>query len=176
MMSVGQKRSIDSKDLRITFPFSGKIFELSVYVFMWVVYINNKLTLLGFLETAMVFEWSVKWTTGFYACGGLSIINMGLPSLPSKAKACSHGIPFSLSHKLEFLFFFKKDFMYLFLERREGKEKEREKHQCVVASCAPPTGDLTHNPGMWPVWESNQWPFGWEPSLSPLSYTSQGTS
>ena len=41
---------------------------------------------------------------------------------------------------------FKKDFIYLFLE--EGKEKEGEKYQCVVASHAPPTGDLAHNPGM----------------------------
>ena len=24
----------------------------------------------------------------------------------------------------------------------------------------PPTGDLAHNPGMCPDWESNQWPFG----------------
>ena len=40
---------------------------------------------------------------------------------------------------LLFLEFFK-DFMYLFLERGEGKgEREGEKHQCVVASHAPPT-------------------------------------
>ena len=37
-----------------------------------------------------------------------------------------------------------------------------EKHQCVVASHAPPTGDLAHNPGMFPDWESNQRPFGWQ--------------
>ena len=30
----------------------------------------------------------------------------------------------------------------------------------MVASCAPPTGDLAHNPGMCPEWESNQLPFG----------------
>ena len=30
--------------------------------------------------------------------------------------------------------FFKKDFIYLFLESGEGREKEGEKHQCVVAS------------------------------------------
>ena len=45
------------------------------------------------------------------------------------------------------------------MERGERREKEREKHQCVVASCAPPTGDLTHNPGVCPVWECN-----WRPS------------
>ena len=32
---------------------------------------------------------------------------------------------------------------------REG-EREGEKHQCVVASCAPPTGDMARNPGMCP--------------------------
>ena len=46
---------------------------------------------------------------------------------------------------------------YLFLERGEGKEKEREKkHQCVVASHELPTGDLTCNPGMCPDWELNK--------------------
>ena len=42
---------------------------------------------------------------------------------------------------------------------REG-EKEGEKHHCVVASRAPPTGDLAHNPGMCPAWELNQRSFG----------------
>ena len=50
-------------------------------------------------------------------------------------------------------------FIYFFLERGRGWERGGEKHQCVVASHAPPTGDLTHNPGMCPDWESNQWPF-----------------
>ena len=30
----------------------------------------------------------------------------------------------------------------------------------MVASYVPPTGDLGHNPGMCPDWESNQQPFG----------------
>ena len=30
----------------------------------------------------------------------------------------------------------------------------------MVASHVPPTGDLAHNPGMCPDWESNQRPFG----------------
>ena len=38
-------------------------------------------------------------------------------------------------------------------------EREREKHPCVVASRVPPSGDLAHNPGMCPDWESNQRPF-----------------
>ena len=51
------------------------------------------------------------------------------------------------------LFF--KDFIYLFLDRGEGREKEGEKHLCVVTSHAPPTGGLARNPGMCPDWESN---------------------
>ena len=68
--------------------------------------------------------------------------------------------------------FFKKDFIYLFLER--GKGREKEKHQCVVASRAPLTGDpattqacaLTGNPTGDPLVH--------RPALSPLSHTSQG--
>ena len=62
----------------------------------------------------------------------------------------------------DFLFLFFKDlFIYLFLEREEGREKEREKHQCVVISMhAPPTQDLARNPGICPDWELNLQPFG----------------
>ena len=49
---------------------------------------------------------------------------------------------------------FKKDFIYLFLERGEGRENKREsngdmreKHP-LVASHVPPTRDLDGNPGM----------------------------
>ena len=49
----------------------------------------------------------------------------------------------------------KKDFIYLFLERGEGRRDE-EKHQCAVACGLPPTGDLACNPGVCPDWESNQ--------------------
>ena len=68
-------------------------------------------------------------------------------------------------------------FIYLFIYlRKRGREGEREgeKHQCVVASRRPPTGDLAHSPGMYPDWEWNWWPFGSQPTLNPLSYTSQG--
>ena len=47
------------------------------------------------------------------------------------------------------LFYFFKDFISLFLERGEGREK-RGKHQCVVSSHMPPTGHLAYNPGMCP--------------------------
>ena len=46
-----------------------------------------------------------------------------------------------------------KEFIYFFL--REG-----EKHQGIVASRAPPTGGLAHDPGMCPDWELNWRPFG----------------
>ena len=57
---------------------------------------------------------------------------------------------------------FLKDIIYLFIFRQMGREGERqgEKHQCVVASHVPPTGDLAHNPGMCPDWELNWRPFG----------------
>ena len=52
---------------------------------------------------------------------------------------------------------FKKYIFYLFIFRERGREGEREgqKRHCVVASCAPPTGDLAHNPGVYPDWELN---------------------
>ena len=70
--------------------------------------------------------------------------------------------------------FFKKYFIYLFLERGEGREKKRErKHQCVVASLTPPqlgilpttqashlTGNLTGDPLVY------------RPALNPLNHTS----
>ena len=56
---------------------------------------------------------------------------------------------------------FLNDFIYLFFrERGREGEREREKHQCVVASHTTPIVDLAHNPGMCPDWESNQQPFG----------------
>ena len=52
-----------------------------------------------------------------------------------------------LEHKHFFLNIF-----YLFIFRERGREGESEgrKHQCVVASHEPLTGDLAHNPGTYP--------------------------
>ena len=54
--------------------------------------------------------------------------------------------------------YFLKDFIYLFLEREEGKEKEREGNpsMCGCLSHAPPTGD----------WSTNRWPFGLQAGCS----------
>ena len=59
-----------------------------------------------------------------------------------------------------FIYLFIKYFIYLFLDGGMEEDREGEKYQCVVAVCMPPTGDLACNPGMFPDWESNQWPFG----------------
>ena len=50
-----------------------------------------------------------------------------------------------------------------------------EKHQCVVASHTPSTGDLAQNPGMCPDWKSKtDDPLVHSPVLNPLSHNSQG--
>ena len=56
---------------------------------------------------------------------------------------------------ISFSFFFL--WFYLFLEGK-GRRKG-EKHRCLVACHAPPTGDLACNSDMCPEWESNQRPF-----------------
>ena len=56
--------------------------------------------------------------------------------------------------------FFKK-IVYLFIFKQSGKVGERRREISVCGCLSPvPTGDLAHNPGMCPDWESNQWPFG----------------
>ena len=65
-----------------------------------------------------------------------------------------------MSQGLKNILFLFKNFIYLFLEKGEGKKKEGEKHQYVVASHTHPTGDLACNPGLYPDWELNRRPFG----------------
>ena len=50
--------------------------------------------------------------------------------------------------------------IFIFRERIWEGEREGDKHQSVVASHAPPTGDLAHNPGMCPDCDSNEQLFG----------------
>ena len=52
--------------------------------------------------------------------------------------------------------------------RGEGREEEREKNNCVVDnSHTPPTGNLAHNPGICPDWESNLRLLGLQASTQP---------
>ena len=53
-----------------------------------------------------------------------------------------------------------KDFIYLFLERVREGDREGEKHQCVVASHAPPTGNWPTTHACTLGWEWNWRPFG----------------
>ena len=59
------------------------------------------------------------------------------------------------------LFYLKKYFIYLCLDRGKGREKERERDINVrLLLMSPPTGDLACNLGMCPGWELNPSPFG----------------
>ncbi|KAF6078354.1 hypothetical protein HJG60_009198 [Phyllostomus discolor] len=53
-------------------------------------------------------------------------------------------------------FSFKDLFYFIFRQRGREGAREEEKHRCVVASHAPPTGDLARNPGKCPDWELNR--------------------
>ena len=59
-------------------------------------------------------------------------------------------------------YFFLRFYLFLFLQRVEGREKEKERNIDVqeihrsVASHMDPTGDLAHNPGTCPDQELNQ--------------------
>ena len=88
--------------------------------------------------------------------------------------------PFSKAYKIAIEIYYMLFLKILFLERGEGRDKERERnidvqeiHQ-LVDSCTPSTGDLALNPGMCPDWESNQQCFGSQAGTQPMSHTSQG--
>ena len=59
-------------------------------------------------------------------------------------------------------FFFFRLYSFIYLERGREGEREGEKHQCVVASQVPPTGDLAHNPVICPDGELKQRLFGFQ--------------
>ena len=65
----------------------------------------------------------------------------------------------NVNHFQEIFLMFKIFYLFIFRERGREGEREGEKHQCVVASHTPPTGDLACNPCMCPDRESNWWPF-----------------
>ena len=61
-------------------------------------------------------------------------------------------------------------YLFIFRKRERKGEGEGEKHQCVVASHEPPTGNLAQDPGMCPDWESNWQPFGLQADAQQLSH------
>ena len=75
-----------------------------------------------------------------------------------------------------FSFLFFKFYLFIFRQRGKERKREGEKHQCVVASHAPPTEDLACNPGMYPDWELNQWPFGSQARTQPTEPHQPGTN
>ena len=97
----------------------------------------------------------------------------------------SQAEPHNLGYFL--IFFFKIVFIYfyfltlcLFLERGEGREKDRESNIDVwgkhwsVASHTPPARDLALNPGMCLNRESNQPPFSWQDDAQSTEHRSKG--
>ena len=69
-------------------------------------------------------------------------------------------------YSFNFFFLKKTDFIYLFAERGEGQEKERERHAL--------TGDRTCNPGRCPDQKSNGHPFALKDAPNRPRDTSQG--
>ena len=76
----------------------------------------------------------------------------------------NHSRPNYIAHISNHITFFpiilKRFYLSIFRQRRREEEREGKKYRCVVASCAPATGDLAHNPGMCPNWELNRRSFG----------------
>ena len=68
---------------------------------------------------------------------------------------------------------FNQGFFFYFRDEKGGRKKKGEKHQCVVAFCAPPTGELASNPGVCPD-QNRTSDLVLRPALNPLSHTSQG--
>ena len=96
-------------------------------------------------------------------------------------KTCNHSYVYMVlcyvTHLMNWSYYLKILFIYFRQRGRKG-EREGEKYQCVVASCAPPTGDLT-----WPTTQAcalpgNQTsdPFDLKLVLNPLSHSNQGWS
>ena len=85
-------------------------------------------------------------------------------------------INYSSTHLILMGIYFLKRFYLCMIFSKRGREGEREgeKHQCVVVSCEPSTGDLACNPDICPDWESNQWPFGSQAGTQFIEHTGQG--
>ena len=90
--------------------------------------------------------------------------------------------PILFSFNIDFCHLFKKEFIYFFIEREEGRKKERErnihvreKHQSVT-SRMPQTGDLAHDLSMSFDRKSNQSPFCLQPGTQSVEPHQPGCS
>ena len=81
-----------------------------------------------------------------------------------------------IQRSLEFSFSFLKDCIYLFLERGDGRQREGEKNQYVVASRVPQLGTWPATQACALTGNRTGDPLVHKPELNPLSYTSQGSS
>ena len=84
--------------------------------------------------------------------------SLGLQGIcePLRRNVNFNGRTFKFIYLLVIYYYYYYFIFKAFLERGREGEREGGKHQCVVASRKPPTGDLTYNPGMCPGWELNQ--------------------
>ena len=78
------------------------------------------------------------------------------PSLKLNSCVLWH-LLYPLESSLRFFFL---NILFIFRQRGSEGEREGEKRQCMVAPRVPPAGDLAHNTGICPDWESNQRLFG----------------
>ena len=70
-----------------------------------------------------------------------------------------------------FIFFLR---FYLFLDRGEGREKEKERNIDQLPLTHTPNRGLAYNPGMCPDWESNWWPFSLQDDAQPTEPNQPG--
>ena len=72
--------------------------------------------------------------------------------------------------------FFTRFSLFIFRQRGREGEREGEKHQCVVVSCTPPTGNLTRHATQAHALTGNRTsdPLVLRPALNPLSHATQG--
>ena len=109
------------------------------------------------------FSLSSEGVSSLYSIAQLLLNSLFIPALYTHHRIISKMIVFSYN-KGSFTLFSMwmtlfKDFIYLYLDREEGRERGWAVPACV-ASRSPATGDLARNSGMCPDWEWNQWSFG----------------
>ena len=101
-----------------------------------------------------ILKWSITLlTTWVFLKSGMELSEMGEWRIIPWRLLLSRTV-LTLFILVIFSLIFKKYFIYW--------QRGKEEHQCVVASCVLPTGDLAHNPVMCPDWESNRQPFGFQ--------------